>query len=101
MKANRSSAISANVGLSRTSSSVVPWMADTSSGIGIPGLISSVRLISSPSGIAFSIEISTILSFPTFKPVVSKSKKTKGLVKLNFILLFDYFFRDNSLIPRR
>jgi hypothetical protein len=33
----------------------------------------------------FSIAISTILSFPGFVPVVSKSKKEIGLFKLSFI----------------
>ena len=60
-------------------------MAVASAGIGIPGLIRRVRTISSPSGITLTIEISTMRSRAMSMPVVSKSKKMIGRLRLSSI----------------
>jgi hypothetical protein len=54
-------------------------MSEVSNGIGRSGLIRMVLEEEVPSGIAFSMEISTILSLTGSIPVVSRSKKARGL----------------------
>ena len=54
-------------------------------GMCIPGLRRRVRVISSPSGMTLIIEISTMRSRAVSTPVVSRSKKTIGRLRLSFI----------------
>jgi len=75
----------AKVGHSFTSSSVMPCTAVASSGMCIPGLRRRVFVISSPSGMTLISEISTMRSFDVSTPVVSRSKKTMGRLRLSFI----------------
>nr|DAR47933.1 MAG TPA: hypothetical protein [Caudoviricetes sp.] len=78
-------AICANEGHSFTSSSVIPWMAVASAGICMPGLMRRVLTVRSPSGLILTIEISTIRSLAVSIPVVSRSKKMIGRLRLSFI----------------
>src|SRR5690606_7346527 len=63
-------------------------MAVTSFGIGIPGLTNHVLLSSFPLGYTLRTAISTIRSLVMLTPVVSKSKKQMGFVKLSCIYMF-------------
>jgi hypothetical protein len=60
-------------------------MAEASSGICIPGLSRRVLVISSPSGMTLTIEISTMRSRAVSTPVVSRSKKMIGRLRFSFI----------------
>ena len=79
------SASSLKVGSVTTFSLVIPCIALTSAGISISGFTSQVLLSLFPLGNIFNKEISTILSLPILIPVVSKSKKTIGLVNFKSI----------------
>ncbi len=74
-------------------------MAITSSGMGISGFTSQVLLSVLPFGKTFRMEISTIRSFATFVPVVSKSKKHMGLVSFNCILS-SFLCKDSFYITK-
>ena len=78
-------AISLNKGLSITSLSQIPWIAETSGGIGIVGLTTHRWFSSFPLGYTFNMAISTILSLEMLIPVVSRSKKQIGLVRFRDI----------------
>ena len=54
---------------------------------GIPGLMRRVRSISSPLGIIFMNEISTIRSVMMLMPVVSRSKNIIGRFNFNSMLM--------------
>jgi hypothetical protein len=60
-------------------------MSDDCLGMGMPGFIRQVLQSSVPSGATLSTQISTILSFPTCTPVVSRSKNANGLLSFKFI----------------
>ena len=77
---------SLKVGSSLTSSSKIPCIALDSAGIGIPGLTRKVLVSSLPLGLTFTIAISTMRSFDTLRPVVSKSKNAIGFFKFKFIV---------------
>ena len=64
-----SDASSEKFGLSLTISSVIPWITDTFTGIGIVGLISQVFESSLLSILILTTEISTIRSLVTLTPV--------------------------------
>ncbi len=74
------------VGSLATFSSVIPCTAVVCGGMGISGFTNHVFASLLPFGKTFKIEISTMRSFATFTPVVSKSKKHKGRVNESSIL---------------
>ena len=78
MRVSRLFARKQNVGSFAISSSVIPWIAVTSAGIGTPGLNRRTRSITSPWGVTLMSASSTMRSFLTSRPVVSMSKKTSG-----------------------
>ena len=73
-------------GASFTISSEIPCTAEAPAGIGMSGFTNLRLTILVPSGLIFTIAISTILSVLTVTPVVSKSINAMGLVNCNFIL---------------
>ena len=79
---------SLNVGSFSTISSEIPWIAVVTAGIFISGLTRQVKLSLFPLGKTFNIDISTIRSFETFTPVVSKSKKQMGFFNFNSMMNF-------------
>ena len=82
-----SGASSLKVGSFATFSSDIPCIAVVTSGIGIVGFTSQVLLSLFPFGKTLRMAISTILSFATCTPVVSKSKNTIGFSSFKFIVL--------------
>ena len=92
---------SLKVGSLATFSSVMPWTAVVSAGIGRSGLTNQVLLSLLPFGNTLSIEISTILSLATFTPVVSRSKKQMGLVSFNSIFYFYCYLKFGILVEQK
>ena len=82
----RDLAIWLKVGSFLTSSSWMPWMREASSEICIVGLILRVLTSVLPSGMTLTMDISTIRSVATLRPVLSMSKKIMGFLRLSFIL---------------
>ena len=76
--ASISAAASAKVGQFFTMSSVMPWIAVVSGGIGTPGLRSQHFSVSVPSGSTRIAASSMMRSCRAFTPVDSMSKTTSG-----------------------
>ena len=82
----RDFAIWLNVGQSLTSSSCMPCILVDSSEMCMVGLILRVLTSVEPSGITFTMEISTIRSVATLRPVLSMSKNIIGFLRLSLIV---------------
>ena len=94
IKSNSSRATSAKVGQSFTSASLMPCTAVTSAGMGIVGFRRMVFHSCEPSTCIFKRLISTIRSAVMLMPVVSRSKTTKGRVKLSKVFGIDRWMME-------
>lgn len=98
MNASSSGAIRANGGASATSASTIPCTREDSGGIDTPGFTRRVIVSRRPSGCSLTSESSTMRSTAGFRPVVSRSMKTRGRVRTRCIATSRVRGRDACLL---